>query len=107
MSHHEPKTAGTSIPVLITRLWGPVDLSLAGSGGTAVIASLGGEKWDNTGNMNTSNLTRISCQPHLQEVSQRFKVLYLNAQCCRNKTTKLSDLIDESNADLVFLRDLA
>ena len=51
------------------------------------------------------NLTRISCQPHLQEVSQRFKVLYLNAQCCRNKTTELSDLIDESNADFIFLTE--
>ena len=105
MSHHEPRTAGTSIPVLITRLSGPVDPSLAGSGGTAVIASLGGEKWGNMGGMNTSNLTRISCQPHLQELSQRFKVLYLNAQSCRNKTTELSDLTDESNADLVFLTE--
>ena len=55
------------------------------------------------GGMNTSNLTRISCQPHLQELFQRFKVLYLNAQSRRNKTTELSELIDESNADLVFL----
>ena len=52
--------------------------------------------------MNTSNLSRISCQPHLQELSQRFRVLYLNAQ---SKTTLLSDLIDESNADLVFVTD--
>ena len=57
------------------------------------------------GGMNTSNLTRISCQPHLQELSQRFKVLYLNAQSRRNKTTELSDLIDESKANLVFLTE--
>ena len=57
------------------------------------------------GGMNTSNLTRISCQPHLQELSQRFKVLSLNPQSCRNKTTELSDLIDESSADLLFLTE--
>ena len=103
MSHHEPITAGTGIPVLITRLSGSVDSSLAGSGRRAAIALLGGEKWGTTGGTNTSYLTRSTCHLHPQELSQRFKVLYLNAQSARNKTTELSELIDESNADIVFL----
>ena len=100
MSHHKPITVGTGIPVLITSLSGPVDSSLAGSGGRAAIASLGGEKWGPTGGTSTSYLTRITCQPHLQELSQLLKVLYLNAQSRRNKTAELSDLTDKSSRDL-------
>ena len=34
-----------------------------------------------------SVLTMVDCRAHLLEVSQRFKVLYLNAQSCGNKAT--------------------
>ncbi|KAL8558394.1 hypothetical protein ACOMHN_019802 [Nucella lapillus] len=44
-------------------------------------------------------------QPFVQEVSKQFKVLYFNAQSCRNKTIELCDFIQESNADLVFITE--
>ncbi|KAL8622221.1 hypothetical protein ACOMHN_053022 [Nucella lapillus] len=55
--------------------------------------------------VNKTNLVPIDRQPSVQEVSKQFKVLYFNAQSCRNKTIELCDFIQESNADLVFITE--
>lgn len=51
----------------------------------------------------TSILTSICTKNIVQDHSVHLKVLYLNTQSCRNKTTEINDLIMESNADLVFI----
>ncbi|KAL8614487.1 hypothetical protein ACOMHN_063062 [Nucella lapillus] len=55
--------------------------------------------------VNKTNLVPIDRQPSVQEVSKQFKVLYFNAQSCRNKTIELYDFIRESNANLVFITE--
>eukprot|EP00745_Piridium_sociabile_P023788 TRINITY_DN3715_c0_g1_i1.p1 TRINITY_DN3715_c0_g1~~TRINITY_DN3715_c0_g1_i1.p1 ORF type:complete len:1177 (-),score=226.07 TRINITY_DN3715_c0_g1_i1:25-3555(-) len=55
--------------------------------------------------VNRSNLVKVDCRPFVQDVSKHFKVLYFNAQSCRNKTLTLCDFIHESNADVVFITE--
>ena len=47
---------------------------------------------------NPHNLVKIDTSPLTQELSRRFKVMLLNAQSVRNKTTDICD-----HVDLVFL----
>ena len=52
---------------------------------------------------NPHNLVKIDCSPLTQELSRRFKVVLLNAQSVRNKTTDICDHVIQANVDLVFL----
>ena len=52
---------------------------------------------------NPHNLVKIDTSPLTQELSRRFKVMLLNAQSVRNKTTDICDHVIQANVDLVFL----
>ena len=52
---------------------------------------------------NPHNLIKIDTSPMTQELSRRFKVMLLNAQSVRNKTTDICDHVIQANVDLVFL----
>jgi exonuclease III len=56
-------------------------------------------------NNRPSVVKTIDCQPFFQEESCHFKVIYQNCQSARNKAEVLSDLIQESNADIAFLTE--
>ena len=55
--------------------------------------------------VNKTNLIDICTAEFYQEESEQLKLLYLNAQSCRNKTLRIHDLILESNSDLVFITE--
>ena len=52
---------------------------------------------------NPHNLVKIDTSPLTQELSRCFKVMLLNAQSVRNKTTDICDHVIQANVDLVFL----
>ena len=52
---------------------------------------------------NAHNLVKIDTSPLTQELSRRFKVMLLNDQSVRNKTTDICDHVMQANVDLVFL----
>jgi hypothetical protein len=47
----------------------------------------------------------VTIRRDLADTSKHFKVLYFNAQSCRNKTIELLDFIQESDADIVLLTE--
>ena len=49
-----------------------------------------------------SNLIKINTSPFIQELSRHFKVLFLNTQSVRYKTTDICDHAMHTNVDLVF-----
>ena len=52
-----------------------------------------------------SNLIKINTCPFTQEFSRHFKVMFLNTQSVRNKTTDICDHVMHANVDLIFLRE--
>ena len=50
-----------------------------------------------------SNLIKINTSLFTQELSRHFKVIFLNAQSVRNKTTDICDHVMHANVDLIFL----
>ena len=50
-----------------------------------------------------SNLIKIGTSPFIQELSGHFKVMLLNSQSVRNKTTGICDHMRHANVDLVYL----
>ena len=49
-----------------------------------------------------SNLIKINTSPFIQELSRHFKVMFLNTQSVRNKTTDICDHEMHAKVDLVF-----
>ena len=50
-----------------------------------------------------SNLIKINTSRFTQELSRHFKVMFLNTQSVRNKTTDICDHVMHANVDLIFL----
>ena len=50
-----------------------------------------------------SNLIKINTSLFTQELSRHFKVMFLNTQSVRNKTTDICDHVMHANVDLIFL----
>ena len=56
-----------------------------------------------------TNLTNVTVLSERERTFKYFKtglkVLYFNAQSCRNKTVELCDFIQENDADMVFISE--
>ena len=50
-----------------------------------------------------SNFIKINASLFTQELSRHFKVIFLNIQSVRNKTTDICDHVMHANVDLIFL----
>ena len=50
-----------------------------------------------------SNLIKINTSLFTQELSRHFKVMFLNTQSVRNKTTDICDHVMHANVDFIFL----
>ena len=57
------------------------------------------------GGVNLKNLTKIDTNNNFIERSTKCNIMYFNAHSVCNKTTRISDLIVESNADIVFITE--
>ena len=53
-----------------------------------------------------SNLIKINATLFTQELSRHFKVMFLNTQSVRNKTTDICDHVMHANVDLIFLCEM-